>query len=173
MKKHNILLTALCFTFLLFSCGSDDIGEDTIGQTFQLDPFDFIDLDGNNTDTATFTVPDDIVIFDSDVALVFVLDQLATNNESVNVFEPLPNIFFFDFANGGTTQYRSRFIFDSEENIFDVDITLMSDNFSGLANRFTNNQIFRIVIVPSEFASAPENQNLTFNEVRSKLNLEL
>jgi len=174
MKTRNLLLITLCFTFLMFSCDNNDdiiIPDPIIGQTFEVENINFIAPIGVNDVTVNVPVPNSIEVFDSDVALVFILDPITTASEGIDVFEPLPRIFFFD--NAGFAQYRFNFIFDQTSGIFDLDLTLESDDLAGLDASFTNNQIFRIVIVPSEFASAPENQNLTLGQVMSKLNLEL
>ncbi len=171
MKKSYILLTTICFVFLLFSCNDDDRPDfDTIGQTFEVGNVDFVSPD-NISGTVNIPVPNNIEVFTSDVPLVFILDPIATADEGVDVFEPVPRIFFFD--DGGFAQYQFNFIFDTSSGIFDIDLILESDDFSNLDTSFTTNQIFRIVIVPSAFAAAPENQNLTLTQVMSKLNLKL
>jgi len=169
MKK--ILLPLICFTFLLISCVDDDIDDvdfDTIGQTFEIDNVDFISNDGFSA-SVNVVVPNNIDVFESDVPLVFILDPDATAaNGGIEVFEPLPRSFFF--ADGGFAQYRFNFIFDDNTGIFDLDLILESDDFTLLSNGFTQNQIFRIVIVPSSFA---ENNNTSdLNTVLSQLNLD-
>lgn len=169
MKKFFLIST--CFMFLLMSCDTtDDIDFDTIGQTFEVSNVDFVSNDGLSA-TVNIVVPSSVDVFESDVPLVFILDPEATANEGVDVFEPLPRTFFFD--NAGFAQYRFNFIFDDAANIFDLDLILESDDFDALDATFTQNQIFRIVIVPSQFAAAPENQNLSFNQLVNQLNLSL
>ncbi|AXT21128.1 hypothetical protein D7030_09015 [Flavobacteriaceae bacterium AU392] len=157
------------------SCVDDDdfndgVDFDTIGQTFEVSNVDFVSNDGLSA-AVNIVVPSNVDVFESDVPLVFILDPEATANEGVDVFEPLPRTFFFD--NAGFAQYRFNFIFDDTANIFDLDLILESDDFDALDATFTQNQIFRIVIVPSQFAAAPENQNLSLGQVMNKLNLEL
>ncbi len=169
MKK--ILLPLFCFTFLLVSCVDDDIDDvdfDTIGQTFEIDNVNFISNDGFSA-SVNVVVPNNIDVFESDVPLVFILDPDATAaNGGIEVFEPLPRSFFF--GNGGFAQYRFNFIFDDNTGIFDLDLILESDDFSLLSNGFTQNQIFRIVIVPSSFAESNDTSDL--NTVLSQLNLD-
>jgi len=169
MKK--ILLPLFCFTFLLVSCVDDDIDDvdfDTIGQTFEIDNVNFISNNGFSA-SVNVVVPNNIDVFESDVPLVFILDPDATAaNGGIEVFEPLPRSFFF--ADGGFAQYRFNFVFDDNTGIFDLDLILESDDFSLLSNGFTQNQIFRIVIVPSAFAESNDTNDL--NTVLSKLNLD-
>ncbi|WP_299682231.1 hypothetical protein [uncultured Dokdonia sp.] len=163
------ILPLLLFSFILFSCANDDdvINTDTIGQTFEISNVDFITTDGFQG-IVNVVVPNNITVFQSDVPLVFVLDPVATAANGVDVFEPLPRSFFFN--NGGFAQYRFNFIFDDATGIFDLDLVLESDDFDALGNDFTQNQIFRIVIVPSEFAETHNTDNL--NTVLSELNLD-
>ncbi len=162
------ILPLICFTFLLLSCSNDDdVDLDTIGQTFEISNVDFNTNDGFSS-TVNVVVPNNISVFESDVPLVFVLDPDATAANGADVFEPLPRTFFFN--NGGFAQYRFNFIFDNPTGIFDLDLVLESDDFDALGNGFTQNQVFRIVIVPSEFAQANDTSNL--NEVLSQLNLD-
>ena len=162
------ILPLLCFTFLLFSCSNDDdINTDTIGQTFEISNVDFTTTDGFQG-IVNVVVPNNIVVFESDVPLVFVLDPDATAANGVDVFEPLPRTFFFN--DGGFAQYRFNFIFNDATGIFDLDLILESDDFDALSNGFTQNQVFRIVIVPSEFAETHNTDDL--NTVLSELNLD-
>jgi len=163
------ILPLLLFTFLLVSCRNDDdnVDFDTIGQTFEISNVDFITSDGFQA-IVNVVVPNSITVFESDVPLVFVLDPVASAANGVDVFEPLPRTFFFN--NGGFAQYRFNFIFDEGTGIFDLDLVLESDDFDVLGNDFTQNQIFRIVIVPSEFAETHDTSNL--DTVLSDLNLD-
>lgn len=163
------ILPVLLFTFILCSCTNDDdvINTDTIGQTFEISNVDFVTTDGFQG-VVNVVVPNNITVFQSDVPLVFVLDPVATAANGVDVFEPLPRSFFFN--NGGFAQYRFNFIFDDATGIFDLDLVLESDDFDALGNDFTQNQIFRIVIVPSEFAETHNTDNL--NSLLSELDLD-
>lgn len=168
-----ISLPFLLLTVLLISCSNDDDNNfvdtdtDTIGQTFEIGNIDFVTADGFQA-TVNVVVPNTIEVFSSDVPLVFVLDPVATANNGVDVFEPLPRTFFFN--NGGFAQYRFNFIFDGPSSIFDLDLVLESDDFDALGADFTQNQVFRIVIVPAEFAQSHSTDDL--QTVLSDLNLD-
>ncbi len=159
MKK--VLLPLICFALLAVSCRFDDddnVDFDTIGQTFEISNVDFVSNNGFDA-TVNVVVPNSIQVFESDVPLVFVLDPDATAANGLDVFEPLPRTFFFN--DGGFAQYRFNFIFDDETGVFDLDLVLESDDFDLLTNGFTQNQIFRIVIVPSAFAESNDTSDLS------------
>lgn len=171
--KKLISLPILLLLVILTSCRNDDdnnfvdTNTDTIGQTFEVGNIDFVTTDGFQANV-NVVVPNSISVFSSDVPLVFVLDPILTAANGVDVFEPLPRTFFFD--NGGFAQYRFNFIFDEQTGIFDLDLILESDDFDSLGNDFTQNQVFRIVIVPSEFAQTHSTDDL--GTVLSELNLD-
>ena len=137
-----------------------------LAQTFEVDNVDFISSNGLDA-TVNVPVPTAIEVFESDVALVYILDPDASAANGADVWEPMPRVFFF--ADGGFAQFRYNFIFDDATGIFDLDIILESDDFAALPASFTTNQILRIVIVPSEFAQKNDTKDL--NKVMSKLNI--
>ncbi|WP_378174517.1 collagen-like protein [Aquimarina sp. SS2-1] len=107
-------------------------------------------------------------IFDSDVVLVYRLEAV---DNGLDVWEPLPtgSVFFFNDTTGaieGFLYYRFNF------TVGDVDIILESDAPNLAGPEFTDNQTFRIVVVPAEFAENTDINLLDFNEVQSALNLE-
>ena len=166
MKK--LLLLFISFSMVMTSCVEDDNADlDTIGQTFEIGNINFISNNNLNA-TVNVVIPNTINVFESDVPLVYILDPDATAANGVDVFEPLPRTFFFD--DGGFAQYRFNFIFDDGTGIFDLDLILESDDFSLLTTGFTQNQIFRIVIVPSSFAETHDTSDL--RSVLSQLNLD-
>ncbi|GAA4271657.1 hypothetical protein U6A24_13810 [Aquimarina gracilis] len=165
MKKIFLLL---CFTTILFaSCSNDDDTDfDTIGSTFEITTT----FNAANNFAIEAIVPNNIDVFDSDVALVYVLDPIRSAAEQADVWEPLPRTLFFD--GGGFAQYQFNFIFDAQLNIASIEIFLESDDLNALDSDITDNQDFRIVIVPSSFA---ENTNVDlkdFKAVQSALKLE-
>ncbi len=136
MKK---IITLICFSFLCFtSCVEDDeVDLDTIGITYELDNVNFEIANG---DTITFTFPTEL--FSSDKVLVF---RFLGTQFGKDVWEPLPSIFFLE--NNLIINYR--FDFSSTR----VNIFLESNNPDSLTPSFTDNQVFRIVVIPAEFAN--------------------
>ncbi|WP_299253365.1 collagen-like protein [uncultured Aquimarina sp.] len=140
-----------------------------VASVFEIDNVDFASTDGISASIGV-TIPNQIEVFESDVALVFVVDPIATAaNNGVEVWEPLPRTFLF--TDGGFAQFRYNFIFDDPSGIFDLEIILESDNFTTLDTSFTQNQIFRIVIVPGAFAQNKNIDLYTMENVLSSLKL--
>lgn len=160
MKNIKRILIGLTALGLIFTSCEGPAGRDGFDGLDGLDGFDGIEAsifeieDANfvstNGETATINVTADnrIDIIQSDVALVYVLDPVKTaENNGLDVWEPLPSTFFFD--DGGFAQFRYNFIFDEASNVFDIEITLESNDFNELEALFTDNQVFRIAVIPA------------------------
>ncbi|WP_025740435.1 hypothetical protein [Aquimarina pacifica] len=181
MKKAFFLL--IIFAALFTSCegergpagldGFDGLdGEDGgvfLAQTFEMDNIDFISSDGFSA-AIDFPIPNSIEVFEADVALVYILDPELSADEGVDVWEPLPRTFLFD--DGGFAQFRYNFIFDDPSGIFDIQIVLESDDFAALDATFTEDQIFRVVVVPSTFAETTSIDLSNFEAVQESLQLQ-
>lgn len=177
MKKLTVLILSIFFT--LASCSSDDVGprgpegppgppgppgeDGLIGAVFEVQG-DF--TEGNNWELfieyADFT---DVEVFESDVVLVYLRtgEDGEAGGEPVYVWRMLPQTYYLE--EGGSMQYNFDYTF------FDVNIFLDSDvALSTLGPAFTDNQVFRIAIVPAEFAST---MNISdFDAVMSALEIE-
>ncbi|WP_144665191.1 hypothetical protein [Dokdonia sp. Hel_I_53] len=162
MKYIYTLL--LASAFILTSCSNDDdnFDFDTIGQTFEF--------------TTTFTQANDYttrfsfdqLIFDSDVVLVYKLEEV---DNGLDVWEPLPTAYYF-FTNDSTGAIEGFLNYRFNFTTGDVDVIMNSDAPDLAGAEFTNNQTFRIVVVPSDFASTTDVDLLNFNEVATALNLK-
>jgi len=152
MKRLIKTLIAIASIAMIFSCTGEDgeDGRDGINAAeatiFEIEDVNFISNDGLSA-SVIVTADEGIDIIQSDVALLFVLDPLESAENGVDVWEPLPRTFFFD--DGGQAQFRFNFIFDEDSNIFDIEITLESNNFDNLDSFFTDDQIFRIAVIPA------------------------
>ncbi len=146
-------------------------GEDgglLLAPNFITDPLDFVS--DNGLDAAIdFPVPENIDVFESDVAFVFVLDPIATADIGADVWDPLPRAFML--AGAGFTQYRNNFIFDEATGIFDIEVILEAGDFTQLDAEFTDNQVFRVVIAPGEFVKSTTIDVTDFNALSKALNL--
>jgi len=153
MKKIFLLLFST--TFLITSCSSDDdFDSDTIGSTFEITST----FNVTNDFRVEAVVPNNIEVFNADVALVYVLDPIRSAEERADVWEPLPRTFLFE--GGGFAQFQFNFILDADRDIASIEIFLESDDLAALQPDITDNQNFRIVIVPSQFA---QNSAIDFN----------
>jgi len=142
MKK--ILLTfAACLTFILSSCEGPQgppgpPGINILGQVYEVN----IDFTAGNNYSQIVTFPNDIIVYESDVVLIYWLEEVSG---TLDVWSPLPQTIYF---NDGSFQYTFNHTF------VDANIFLQGDiDLSTLGNGFTRDQVFRIAIVPSEFAT--------------------
>lgn len=175
MKKIYFLLS---FIFIAFTSCSDDgemgppgppgpqgpPGEDgLIGTVFDIEG-DFTAANDYTlfVEYANFT---DIEVFESDVVLVYL--RVGTDGEAggepVYVWRMLPQTYYLD--GGGTMQYNYDYTF------FDTSIFLDSDvDLSTLGAEFTDNQVFRIAILPADFAQSNDVSN--YEAVMSALKIQ-
>ncbi|AEM71434.1 dihydrolipoamide dehydrogenase [Allomuricauda ruestringensis DSM 13258] len=113
----------------------------------------------------TFSDVTDFEVFESDAVLVYRHDGLIdlSDGSTADAWTQIPQNYFLQ---GGTIQYVFAHTF--------VDLELFIDgNFdlSGISTDFTDDQIFRIVILPSEFAEASKLDTSNIENVMSALNI--
>lgn len=143
MKKLIVLLISVT----LFSCegpqgppgppGFDGIN--ILGNVFEAN----VNFNANNGYSAIIPFPNNIEVFESDVVMVYLLDGQVNGN--VDVWTPLPRSFFF---NDGL-----QVVYNFDHTFLDVNLFLDGNvNLNTLGPAFTNNQIFRIAVLPAEFA---------------------
>lgn len=161
------IFALLCLaTFIFTSCSNDDDTDfDTIANTFEVTGT----FNTANNFRIEAVVPDNVNVLDSDVALVYILDP-EKSTAQVDVWEPLPRTFFF--APGEFAQFQFNFIFNEAQNIASIDIFLESDDLNALAADITDNQSFRIVVIPSTFAKNSKIDFSDFNTVKRELKLK-
>lgn len=157
MKKLSLVLGAFLSLFIL-SCegpegppgfdgrdGQD--GQDGVNVTGRV-----IDIEGTfnagNNYRIFYEFPQTIEVLETDVVLVYLqFDQTTDNNgEAVDIWRPLPQTLIVD---QGLLQYNF------EHTFFDVDIFLDADfEFNLLLPGDTDNQVFRIAVIPADAAAA-------------------
>ncbi|RZJ64579.1 MAG: hypothetical protein EOO45_18680 [Flavobacterium sp.] len=160
MKKIFLLLTVGILS--LTSCNNDDdfvnttpVGDgDTVGETFDLNNVN-LTFDPNTGRYAYLTIFDRPIV-SSDVVLVY----RRYMDDGFNVWQSIPRTIYFD--NGDELDYDFNF------SVNDVLIYATGNFDVGFAPGFTQNQQFRIVIVPSDFVSGVDVNN--YNEVARKMN---
>ncbi|SCY41884.1 hypothetical protein SAMN05192588_2779 [Nonlabens sp. Hel1_33_55] len=167
--KKIILLLAIAVGFA--SCEGDQ------------GPAGFDGLDGLDAETALIfettvdfaapdysvpvNYPDNFELFDTDVVLAFILFEDADTDDGrvVDVWRALPQTIFSDF---GDFRYNYDFTIVDARLFIDGPA---STNFDNLTTADVNNQTFRFVILPSEFASDPRLDVNDFNSVMNIANL--
>ena len=167
MKK---LLSLIAISMVLISCFNDDNfpgppgpqgppgqdGVNIVGQTFET--------------TVDFTAPDysiqqvyptGIQVLESDVVLAYLLweEAPASNGGTIDVWRPLPQTRFTDT---GIFSYNFDFTFGDYALFLEAESGF---DFNTLQPADLQNQTFRIVVVPSDFASLPEFDPSDMNKV--------
>lgn len=128
--------------------------------------FDYIP-EGNLFSTLiTFRDITNFDVYQADAVLVYRHNGTVPLDDGSNadLWTQIPQNYFLD---EGTIQY----VFEHTY----VDVELFIDgNFdlSTLSTEFTDNQLFRIVFVPSEFAESPDFDAANINSVMSKLQID-
>ena len=97
------------------------------------------------TDLITFSDFTDVIVFEEDVVLVYRLDAVGEleDGSTIDEWSLLPQNFF---TNDGTIQYVFNHSFLDTEIFIDGNYDL-----SDLGPGFTEDQIFRVVIIPADF----------------------
>ena len=169
MKTIKAILITITAAFIM-SCtvmdGRDGIdgldgkdGEALLGSIFEIQG----DFTEENNYKLIHNFPIDFEIYDGDIVLVYILWDQSTqdNGEVLDIWRALPQTLVF---NEGTLQYN----FDY--TLVDVQIFLDGTiNFNSLAPGDTDNQIFRVAVMPAAFASE---KSLDINKLNSMMNSE-
>ena len=137
-------------------------GLNILGQTLEIEGT----FSPENDYTLFFEFPQEVEVFESDIVLVYILWAQTEdgNGEAVDIWRLLPQTRLLP---QGVLQYN----FD--HTFFDVSIFLESDfDLGSLEPGDTDNQIFRIAVVPSDFADTGDIDLLNLKSVMSGLNID-
>ncbi len=161
MKKIKTLAIALIAVIGFSSCEGDkgEPGVNILGNTKEFT------VDFNNENVFTYYFVDDgIEVFESDAVLVYRSEQsLSDPTGPIDVWDQLPQTIYFN--NGEILTYSFNHTFE--------DVTIfLGGNFdlSTLEPEFYQNQLFRVVVVPSDFANDPHNNLETFDSLVEEAN---
>ncbi len=136
-----------------------DDGSDFVGVTFE--------FTGNFTAANNYQLLFDFesngyLPYESDVILVYTLWE---SNSGLDYWRPLPQNVYFD--DGSILQYNFDFTADITNNMI-RDLAVYLDgtvDLTTVSSEYTQNQIFRVVVVPSDFLST----NIDVNELNAVL----
>jgi len=138
------------FSIALISCEGDPgppgppglDGVNILGNVFDVT----VDFTPNNGFSNLIAFPNDIEVFESDVVMVYLLEeQVSDPSGPIDVWTPLPQPFFVE---GG-----AQVVYNFNHTFLDVNLFLDGNvNLNALGPGFTNNQTFRIAILPADFA---------------------
>ncbi len=155
MKKVYFLLV-LSITFFLTSCEGEqgEPGINILGQVFEVT----VDFNSGNDYSRLVTFPSYVEVYESDVILVYLLEGVTSSGD--DIWSQLPQTFFVP---------QGTLIYNFDHTFFDVQLFLYADftDLSTLGSQFTDNQTFRIAVVPSEFAT----DNLSMNDLLQGLQI--
>ncbi len=156
--KNLFLLLAISTSIIFSSCEGPQgppgpPGFDNLGQVFEAN----ITFTEGNDYSRLVTYPSNVVVYESDAVLVYLLEDVVNG---VDVWSQLPQTYFL---NQGTLLYT----FD--HTFLDVNIFLDTNfNLNTLGSDFTDDLIFRIAVLPAEYANA----DLSMDELMSNLQIE-
>ncbi len=171
--KHLSKLLLAC-SILFISCegdpgppGRDGLdgldgldGTTLIGTVFETNPVTF---EQSNDFSTTFSFPTEFEVFNTDVVLVYLLEDVVGdgNGGQADIWTLLPQTFFLQ---EGTLLYTFNHTF------FDVAIFLDGNyDLSFTPAGFTQDQIFRIVVVPADAFEASDIDPANFQQVMGAL----
>lgn len=176
MKKIYFLLSVLAFS--LASCSGDDgpmgppgpqgpqgpAGVDgLIGTVFDIqDDFTAANEYSLFAEYSDFT---DVEVFETDVVLVYlkVGEDGEAGGEPVEIWRLIPQTYYLE--GGETMQYNYDYTF------FDVSIFLAASvPLEDLSAAFTDDQVFRVAIIPAEMAQDSSLDVSDYNAVMSAMN---
>lgn len=148
MKRFALLLLLLP-AFLITSCEGDPgppgpqgpqglDGISLLGSVFEVNA----NFNAGNNYRNFYSYPSNLVVFDSDVVLVYLLEE--TTADGLDVWSLLPQTFF---TNEGTL------IYNFDYTGVDFSVYLYADyNLDFAGPEFTDNQIFRVAVLPADLA---------------------
>lgn len=168
MKKVLSLLAI--FSLILVSCEGDpgppgpagppgEDGINIVAQAFEAT------VNFEDPEYSVFVeIPESIEVLDTDVVLVYWLEDVVDGDD---VWSLLPQVYYLD--NGDQFQYNYNHTF------YDVNIYLDSPVDVGSLNlgpEFTDNQTFRLVVVPADYALNSSVNINSYQAVKADLDLD-
>lgn len=169
MKKITLVLFT-AFAIIFSSCEGPmgppgPPGEDGfIGSVFEIQG----DFTLENNYTLYTEYPSNITVYDSDVVLVYILWEVV---DGIDVWRLLPQTVVLKSNNSGETDVL---LYNSDYTAADVQVFL---EFTFPANELlpdeTDNQVFRIAVLPADFAALKSVDVSDFNSILKAPNIEL
>ncbi|MBK5214151.1 MAG: hypothetical protein JJE55_10880 [Flavobacteriaceae bacterium] len=144
--KNILLFLAFSTTILFTSCQGDpgppgQDGVSFLGKVFETT----VNFNSGNNFENLITFPSNVEVYESDVVLVYhLVETIPGNGGSIDVWEQLPQTYF---------PPQGTLLYSFDHTFLDVKIFLDANfDLNTLGSEFTNNQTFRIAVVPAEFA---------------------
>ncbi|HEU4788422.1 MAG TPA: hypothetical protein VFS71_01950 [Flavobacterium sp.] len=137
-----------------------DGADGLLGVVYENTSANYYNFTANNNFKVRFNFPVNATLYDSDVVLVY---RLGGVDNGKAVWEFLPETRYFD---DGTRDFSFNFNFTYNY----VDIYLSGNDLGTVPSEFSMQQIFRIVVVPADFAASVN--KASYLDVVSKLNIK-
>lgn len=159
MRKSGIIMSLL-LVLSLVACKGDrgpqgPAGINILGQVFEKT----VNFNSGNNFSVFIDFPSNVEVFEADAVLVYLLEEVVDGD--VDVWTPLPQTYFINGQ--GTMIYSFNHSFVDLKLFLDADFPL-----GNLTSTFTQNQTFRIAVVPSEFA----NDNVSMEDLMASDRVE-
>jgi len=165
IMKNLLLFLALSSSLIFTSCEGDpgppgpqgEAGINILGQVFEVT----VDFTPGNDFSRLIQFPNNVEVFESDVVLVYLLEDVVQGNGgSIDVWSQLPQTFFVD---------QGTLVYNFDHTFLDVRLFLDGNfNLNTLGSAFTDDQTFRIAVVPAEFAT----DNMSMGELLRLINID-
>lgn len=147
--KNIFLLLAFSTTILFTSCEGDPgpqgapgfDGGLVYGQVFETT----VNFNSGNNFENLIAYPSNVEVYESDVVLIYhLVETISGNGGPIDVWEQLPQTYF---------PPQGTLLYSFDHTFLDVNIFLDANfDLNTLGSEFTNDQTFRVAIVPAEFA---------------------
>ena len=131
-------------------------GVNILGTVFETQPINF---NAGNEFSTLFAFPNSFEVFDTDVVLVYLLEDVVDDGigGQADIWTPLPQTYFLD---------EGILLYSFNHTYFDVAIFLDGDyDLSLTPEAFALNQIFRIIVVPADAFNSFDIDTSNFNQV--------
>ncbi|MGJ8666153.1 MAG: collagen-like protein [Patiriisocius sp.] len=166
--KHLFLFLGITASLLFSSCEGDPVppgepGINILGQVFET-TLNF-NLDTGNNQYVSQIINYPFEVFESDAILVYRLQAVVPLGDGTpaDVWTQLPQNVFFNDGTGDIFQYNFNHTF------LDVQMTIEGNfDLTNIGSENINNQTFRIVAVPAEFADA----NLSMDDLLRQIEID-
>ncbi|MBW2961217.1 hypothetical protein [Mesonia aestuariivivens] len=156
MNKIKLIVIALIAVFGLTNCEGDkgEPGVNILGNTAEFT----VNFNDSNEFTYLFS-DNNIEVLESDAVLVYRSEQsISDPTGPIDVWKLLPETIYFD--NGDILTYSFDHTFRDVRIFIDGNFDL-----STLTPEYYQNQLFRVVVVPSDFANNPNNDLQTYESL--------
>lgn len=164
MKK----LTAILSIFFLISCQGErgpagpegpEGSPGPVGQAYEVQA----SFDEANDYSVFSEFPDNMEVLDSDIVVVYLLWEVDDDTGN-DVWQQLPVSVFFD---------SGEMIYGFDHTVADVQLFLYGDvDFDEVGDEYTQDQIFRIAILPIDYVESNKVNLNNMEEVMSAVNMK-